>query len=112
MPTTLIVRDETTGGKLPTNSPSISSPNESTSANSSAVESTRKFRISTARIAPYSAASSNPPTPSKRLTASASVMPRQIDWKQQFEKAIEAFDAGRVLILVNDKQMYVARRRD
>lgn len=31
--------------------------------------------------------------------------PRQIDWKQQFEKATEAFDAGRILILVNDKQM-------
>ncbi len=29
---------------------------------------------------------------------------RQIDWKKQFELATEAFDAGRILILVNDRQ--------
>jgi len=31
--------------------------------------------------------------------------PRQIDWKQQFDKAIEAFEANRILILVDDKQV-------
>ena len=30
--------------------------------------------------------------------------PRQIDWKEQFERATEAFDAGRIIILVDDKQ--------
>jgi hypothetical protein len=30
--------------------------------------------------------------------------PRQIDWKEQFKKATEAFDAGRILILVDDRQ--------
>ena len=30
--------------------------------------------------------------------------PRQIDFKQQFDKAIEAFEAGQILILVDDKQ--------
>lgn len=30
--------------------------------------------------------------------------PRQIDWKAQFQKACEAFEADRVLILVGDKQ--------
>lgn len=29
---------------------------------------------------------------------------RQIDWKEQYEKAIEAFETGRVLVLVNDRQ--------
>jgi len=29
---------------------------------------------------------------------------RQIDWKQQFEKAVEAFKANQVLILVDEKQ--------
>ena len=29
---------------------------------------------------------------------------RQIDWKQQFEKAVEAFENNQVLILVNDYQ--------
>src|SRR5947209_4339391 len=31
--------------------------------------------------------------------------PRQIDWKAQFEKALEAFEASRVLILVNERQV-------
>ena len=31
--------------------------------------------------------------------------PRQIDWKEQFEKAIEAFHKNQILILVNDRQM-------
>jgi len=31
--------------------------------------------------------------------------PRQIDWKMQFEKALEAFEANRVLILVNERQV-------
>lgn len=30
--------------------------------------------------------------------------PRQIEWKQQFEKAVEAFEKNQVLILVNEKQ--------
>jgi hypothetical protein len=30
--------------------------------------------------------------------------PRAIDWKQQFAKALEAFEANRVIILVNDRQ--------
>src|SRR5437879_709421 len=31
--------------------------------------------------------------------------PKQIDWKQQYDKAIEAFEANRVLILVNQRQV-------
>ena len=31
--------------------------------------------------------------------------PRQIEWKTQFEKAVEAFEANRVLILVNERQV-------
>ncbi len=30
--------------------------------------------------------------------------PRQIDWKKQFEKAVEAFDRNQVLILIDDRQ--------
>src|SRR5262245_32944575 len=29
---------------------------------------------------------------------------RQVDWKQQFEKAIEAFESNRVIILLGDRQ--------
>lgn len=31
--------------------------------------------------------------------------PRTIDWKKQFDKAIEAFEKKQVLILVNDRQV-------
>jgi hypothetical protein len=31
--------------------------------------------------------------------------PRQIDWKKQYEQAVEAFEQNRVLILVDDRQM-------
>jgi hypothetical protein len=30
---------------------------------------------------------------------------RQVDWKNQYEKALEAFEANRILILVGDEQM-------
>lgn len=30
--------------------------------------------------------------------------PRQIDWKKQFEKALEAFESNQILVLINDRQ--------
>jgi hypothetical protein len=30
---------------------------------------------------------------------------REIDWKPQFEKACEAFEGNRILILVDDRQL-------
>ena len=30
--------------------------------------------------------------------------PRQLDWKAQFQKAVEAFEANQILILINDRQ--------
>ena len=30
--------------------------------------------------------------------------PRLLDWKQQFDRAVEAFQSNRILILVNDRQ--------
>jgi hypothetical protein len=30
--------------------------------------------------------------------------PRLLDWKRQFERAVEAFEANQVLIVVNDRQ--------
>jgi hypothetical protein len=31
--------------------------------------------------------------------------PREIEWKAQFDRALEAFESNRVLILVNDRQV-------
>ena len=45
------------------------------------------------------------PTDAERtLNGEKQRTPRQIDWKKQFETACEAFDAGRVLILVGQHQ--------
>ena len=30
--------------------------------------------------------------------------PRQIDWKRQFDRAIQAFESNQILILVDDRQ--------
>ena len=30
--------------------------------------------------------------------------PRQLDWKKQFDRAVEAFEANQILILVNNRQ--------
>jgi len=30
--------------------------------------------------------------------------PRQLDWKKQFERAIEAFEQNRILLLIDDQQ--------
>lgn len=30
--------------------------------------------------------------------------PRQLDWKRQFDRAVEAFEGNQILILVNDRQ--------
>lgn len=30
--------------------------------------------------------------------------PRVLDWKKQFERAVEAFESNRILVLVNDRQ--------
>ena len=30
--------------------------------------------------------------------------PRQLDWHQQFDRAVEAFESNQVLILINDRQ--------
>ena len=45
------------------------------------------------------------PTDSERtLNGYRMKQARQIDWKEQFDRAVEAFEKSRILILVNDKQ--------
>jgi hypothetical protein len=39
------------------------------------------------------------------LNGSRSGRPRPIDWKKQFERAVEAFEANQVLLLVDDRQV-------
>ena len=45
------------------------------------------------------------PTGAKRIANGFTVPDRrEIDWKQQLERAIDAFEANRVLILIGDRQ--------
>ena len=40
----------------------------------------------------------------KTLTGWKLKKPRQLDWKRQLDRALEAFEGGQILILVNDRQ--------
>jgi hypothetical protein len=45
------------------------------------------------------------PTDSERtLNGFRLKKPRQIDWREQYERAISAFESNQVLVLVNDRQ--------
>jgi hypothetical protein len=45
------------------------------------------------------------PTDSERtLNGYRLKKPRQIDWREQFQRAIEAFESSQVLVVVNDRQ--------
>ncbi len=41
----------------------------------------------------------------QRLNGAKTKRPPPLDWKKQFEKAVEAFRTHRILILVNERQM-------
>jgi hypothetical protein len=46
------------------------------------------------------------PTDAERtLNGFKLLKPRQLDWKTQFDKAVEAFEANQILILLDDKQV-------
>ena len=40
----------------------------------------------------------------RALNGDAQMTQRQIDWKRQFERAVEAFEKNQILLLVNDRQ--------
>ncbi len=46
-----------------------------------------------------------PSEPERALNGVRSTQPRQIDWQRQFERALQAFRAGEVLVLVNERQV-------
>ena len=104
MPTTLIVRDETTGGKT-TNELSLEFLTERVTVHElirsrvyQEVQDFNRERRGTFRglVQPTGA--------EQVLNGFRFNKPRQIDWKAQFDQAIEAFESGRILIIVDDKQ--------
>jgi hypothetical protein len=104
MPTTLVVRDETTGGKT-TNELSLEFLTERIDVRElirsrvyQEVQDFNRDQRSEFRglVQPTDA--------EQTLNGFRLRTPRQINWKEQFEKAVEAFEAGRILILVDEKQ--------
>lgn len=104
MPTTLVIRDETTSGKT-TNELSLEFLTERIDVRelirSRVYQEVQDFnRDQSAEFRGLV----QPSDAEKTLNGFRLRKPRQINWKDQFEKALEAFDAGRILILVDDKQ--------
>jgi hypothetical protein len=104
MPTTLLVRDETTSGKT-TNEISLEFLTERVTVHElirsrvyQEVQDFNRERRGTFRglVQPSGA--------EQVLNGFRFNQPRQIDWKAQFDEAITAFKSGRVLIIVDDKQ--------
>lgn len=104
MPTTLIVRDETTSGKT-TNELSLEFLTERID-----VRELIRGRVYQ-EVQDYNREQQQEfrglvqPTDAEQVLNGFRLRkPRQIDWKEQFEKATEAFDAGRIIILVDNRQ--------
>jgi hypothetical protein len=104
MPTTLIVRDETTGGKT-THELSLEFLTERIDVRelirSRVYQEVQDFNQDQRQVFRGLV---QPTDAEQALNGFRLRKPRQIDWKEQFQKATEAFDAGRIIILVDDKQ--------
>jgi hypothetical protein len=105
MPTTLVVRDQSTGGKT-TNELSLEFLTERIDVRElirsrvyQEVQDFNRDQRSEFRglVQPTDA--------EQTLNGFRLRSPRQINWKEQFDKAVEAFEAGRILILVDEKQV-------
>src|SRR5262245_43655263 len=105
MPTKLIVRDETTGGHT-TNELSLEFLTERIDVRelirSRVYQEVQDYNRNQGKefrglVQPSDAEES--------LNGFRLRKPRQIDWKKQFDLAVDAFEAGRIVILVDDKQV-------
>jgi hypothetical protein len=104
MPTTVVVRDETTGGKT-THELSLEFLTERITVRelirSRIYQEVQDFN----RECKGTFRGLVQPTGAEQvLNGFQFKKPRQIDWKQQFDQATAAFDAERILVLVDDKQ--------
>lgn len=104
MPTTLLVRDETTGGKT-THELSLEFLTERIDVRelirSRVYQEVQDFNRDQQQVFHGLV---QPTDAEQTLNGFRLRKPRSIDWKDQFAKATEAFEAGRILILVDDKQ--------
>lgn len=57
------------------------------------------------RAAPRSNPLGEPTDDERTLNPPRADRARMIDWQRQFERALRAFDAGQILILIDDRQM-------
>jgi hypothetical protein len=104
MPTTLVVRDETTSGKT-TNELSLEFLAERID-----IRELIRSRVYQ-EVQDYNLKGHQEyrglvqPTGAEQLLNGFRLTKgRQIDWKKQYEAAVEAFEAGRILILIDERQ--------
>ena len=104
MPTTVTIRDETLGGE--------SSPTWDLNVASERITVRELIRSRVYQeVQDYNQQCGHvfhglvqPEEAEKTLNGWRLKKPRLLDWKKQFERAVEAFEANRILILVNDRQ--------
>lgn len=104
MPATLTVRDETTPGKADRTF-TLEFPSERITVRELIRERVYQEVDDYNRRLPEVFKGLVQPTDAERdLNGYRLKKPRRIDWKSQFEKAVEAFEHSRVLVLVDDRQ--------
>jgi hypothetical protein len=105
VPTTLTVRDETTAGRT-TNELAIELPTERITVRelirSRVYQEVKDYNV---RQPEHYRGLVRPADAEETLNGFRLRKRRQLDWKKQFEKAIEAFQTNRVLILADDRQL-------
>lgn len=105
MPATLIIRDETPGGE-----PLHDWVLEVTTERMTVRELIRsrvyqEVQDHNLRNADVFRGMVQPEESEKTLNGWKLKKPRQLDWKKQFTRAVEAFEVNQILILVNDRQV-------
>lgn len=109
MPATLTVYDETTGGAPGTRQPAIelTFPTEHITVRElireRVYQEVQDYNLNLAQKGVFRGLV-QPTDAEQTLNGYKLKKPRQIDWKPQFDKAVEAFEKNAVLVLVNDRQ--------
>ncbi|MDG3002214.1 hypothetical protein [Paludisphaera mucosa] len=103
MAATLTVRDETPAGGV-TNEWSLEFLDETISVRDlireRVYQEVQDYNVKQQAVGPYRGLVQ----PEGLEQALAGRKPRLIDWKKQYDKAVEAFETSRVLVLIDDKQ--------
>lgn len=107
MPATLTVRDETPAGGV-SNEWSLEFLSETITVRDlireRVYQEVQDYNVRQQATGPYRGLVQPEPFEQALNGPNVGARPRLIDWKKQHEKAVEAFESNRVLILIDDRQ--------